>query len=384
MEHALWLALALILAAIGGGAALIILARRGTGSTKDSAEVAAAVASLASSQTRLVGQLDQLAGAVSQVSQDQTSRHAELARQLNDRLDAVSKRVGDTLTEQGTKTAESLGQLQLRLTTIDEAQKNIVELSGQVVSLQDILANKQARGAFGQIQMEDLVRKALPPSVYEFQHTLSNGKRSDCIIHLPQPPGSIVIDAKFPLEPYQALRNAKTEAEVKEAARQFRVALSKHIEDIASKYIVPGETAESALMFLPSEAVYAELHATFQDIVEKSHTARVYIVSPTTLMATLNTVRAVLKDARMREQAHLIQIEVGKLSNDVRLLGDRVGHLRTHFGLAEKDIKEIETSAQKITRTRERIEEVQLGESPTPEVLIEPQAAAPAVKLKSA
>ncbi len=285
---------------------------------------------------------------------------ATLTKLLEERLDKVSQRMGQSLTDTATKTAESLGKLNNRLSVIDQAQKNITELSGQVVSLQDILANKQARGAFGELQLSELVEAALPPSAFQFQATLGNGKRADCLIDLPNPPGPIVIDAKFPLESFYALRAADDNAAKAQAQRDFRIAIQKHVSDIADKYIVPGETAESALMFLPSEAIYAELHTSFADLVQKSYRARVWIVSPTTLMATLNTVRAVLKDARMRAQAHVIQQEVEKMAQDVGRLQKRVGNLRSHFGQANKDIDEIVTSADRIAKRADRIEHVQL------------------------
>jgi DNA recombination protein RmuC len=225
------------------------------------------------------------------------------------------------------------------------------------------LSNKQARGAFGEIQLQDLVKSALPPSAYRFQATLGNGKRADCLIQLPNPPGSIVIDAKFPLESYRALIAAKDDAGRTAAGRQLIADVSKHVNDIAERYIVPGETAESALMFLPSEAVYAELHANFAKVVEHSYAKRVWIVSPTTLMATLNTVRAILKDAQMQEQASVIQNEVLIMLGDVGRLDQRVENLEKHFGLAEKDIREIRVSAEKISKRGERITEIELGEA---------------------
>jgi DNA recombination protein RmuC len=253
-----------------------------------------------------------------------------------------------------------LGDLKKHLNVIDQAQKNIVELSQQVVGLQDLLANKQSRGAFGEHQLTDLVKNILPPSAYKIQATMSNGKRADCLILLPNPPGDIAVDAKFPLEGYRALRNAKSDQEKKDASRQFRTDLQKHIQDISEKYILPGETAESALMFLPAEAVYAEIHANFPEIVDASYRAHVWIVSPTTLMATLTTVRAILKDARMAEQTQVIQKEIHTLLKDVIRLDDRVGNLRRHFTHAESDIKEIQTSSEKISRRGERIEDMQI------------------------
>lgn len=314
--------------------------------------------------TQIAGSLDaanrELAGRLGQLADSQARATAQLTKSLEERLDAVSQRLGEGLEKSATTTAKTIGELQTRLTVIDEAQKHISELSGQVIGLQDILANKQARGAFGEIQLNAIVQNALPPSAYEFQTVLSNNRRADCLIKLPNPPGAIIIDAKFPLESYQALRNAPDDGARAAAARQFAADVLRHVAAIAERYIIAGETAESALMFLPSEAVYAELHASFQGVMEKAYAARVWIVSPTTLMATLNTVRAVLKDAQMREQAHVIQREVGLLLADVGRLDDRVGKLQTHFAQAEQDLKQIGISTAKITSRAERIEAVEL------------------------
>ncbi|MAZ02083.1 MAG: DNA recombination protein RmuC [Sneathiella sp.] len=310
----------------------------------------------------LVNQQAQLEGQLKQVSADTAASRQEINQTLSDRLDSVSKRLGDSLSQSAEKTGQSLSELQTRLVVIDKAQSNLTELSNQVVGLQDILANKQARGAFGEIQLNDLVKSALPPSAYEFQVTLGNGRRADCLIKLPNPPGSIVVDAKFPLESYHLLRQAETEGDRAVATRAFTGAMQKHIADISDKYILDGETAESALLFLPSEAVYAELHANFPAILDRSYKARVWIVSPTTLMATLNTVRAVLKDSQMRAQAGVIQKEVGVLLKDVERLDARVENLGKHFQQASKDIELIETSSRKISSRAEKIEELQLGE----------------------
>ena len=310
--------------------------------------------------SRLLKNQEELKGRLSGIGENQVQQSQAINKTLNERLDGVSQRLSNNMTEQTKKTAESLGKLNERLSVIDEAQKNLTGLSTEFLKLQDILNNKQARGAFGEIQLNDLVRNALPPSAYSFQTTLGNGKRADCVVLLPNPPGPIVIDAKFPLDAYHALRNADNDTDKVVASRRFGADVLKHVKDISEKYIVPGETAESALMFLPSEAVYAELHANFTDVVSKSYKARVWIVSPTTLMATLNTVRAVLKDAQMREQAHIIQAEVGKMMDDVERLDTRVGNLRKHFGMAEKDIRDIETSNAKIIRKGEKIKEVEL------------------------
>lgn len=281
---------------------------------------------------------------------------------VNERLDALSKRLGDGLTQQTEKTGETLNKLHERLAVIDTAQKKITDLSEQVVGLQDILSNKQARGAFGEIQLNDLVRGVLPPSAYEFQVQLSNGKRADCLLQLPNPPGPIAIDSKFPLESYRAIQDAKSEIELAAAERAFRTDIKNHIKAIAEKYIISGETSDSALMFLPSEAVYAELQANFQDLVEESFLRKVFIVSPTTLWATLNTIRAVLKDVSMREQADVIQTEVGKMLVDVGRLDDRVDKLQNHMRMADKDLRDIRTSTDKVAKRGERITEIELGE----------------------
>ncbi len=317
---------------------------------------------LKESLTALAAYQTELGGRFSQLAESQAAGQTAVSKSLEERLDSLTKRVNDNLQESSSKTAKSLGELQTRLGIIDQAQKTINELSGNVVGLQQILANKQARGAFGQIRMEDIVRDALPPSAFELQATLENGKRPDCLIKMPMPPGPIVIDAKFPLEAYQALKSADEPAVKKAAERAFRTSTLKHLSDIQERYIIPGETAESALMFLPSEAVYAELHANFPEIVQEGYRRRVWIVSPTTLMATLNTVRAVLKDAQMREQAHVIQKEVGMLVADVDRLQRRVEDLKKHFASAEADIRKIDTSADKISRRSERIETLQIEE----------------------
>lgn len=319
----------------------------------------------------------ELAGRITQLSENNQNAQSKIAEAINEqkisvlkimdeKLLAVTKSVGDGLQQSTTKTAETLHDLRERLAKIDVAQQKISSLSEQVVSLQEVLSNKQARGAFGEIQLNDLVTSALPPSAYAFQVVLSNQKRADCVLNLPNPPGMIVIDSKFPLESYQALRNAHSDREKVEAERFFRASVLKHIKDIAEKYIIPGETAESALMFLPSESIYAELHSNFTDVIEVSYRSKVWIVSPTTLMATLNTVRAVLKDARMREMAGVIQKEVEILVEDITRLDDRVENLSKHFEMAAKDIGEIKVSSGKISRRIDKIEDIQLGNERVP------------------
>jgi DNA recombination protein RmuC len=325
--------------------------------------VALAVVLLRQGSSREAEQMrQQLSLALSQ--QAETVQRVE--RSLREQEQALSKAVGERLDRTEKATGQIVTDLRERLVRIDEAQKKIGDLSTQVVSLQEVLSNKQARGAFGEVQLNDLVQSALPPQAYEFQYTLSTGSRADCLLKLPNPPGSIAIDAKFPLESYSALRAvpAGDAPALLVAQRAFQQAIRKHIGDIRDRYIVSGETAESALMFLPSEAVYAELHANFTGLVEESYRARVWIVSPTTMMATLNTVRAVLKDVRMREQAGEIQKTVGLLMEDVKRLGDRVDRLKTHFGQTEKDLREIDISADRITKRGQRILDVDLGEEP--------------------
>lgn len=295
---------------------------------------------------------ERLAGGLSQVSQT-----AAISQQLMEaRLAEVQKGMTETLQGSAIRTARSLGDLHQRLEVIDKAQANIEKLSGNVLSLQDILSNKQTRGAFGEIQLNDIVQKALPSDSYTMQATLSNGRRADCLIHLPNPPGPIVIDSKFPLEAYEALRRAKNNSEQIEAVRMMRIAVRTHIRAIAERYIIEGETAEGAMMFLPSEAVYAELHANFPELVREGFAAKVWIVSPTTCMATLHTMRAILKDARMRAQAGAIRKELAALHADVERLGDRVLNLDRHFGQAAKDIEEIKTSAQKAGRRAAKLD----------------------------
>lgn len=293
---------------------------------------------------------------LSDVQQNLNDRLADNAMRSNRALTEMQERMKETLHGTSKQTATSLTQLQERLATIDKAQDNITKLSGDVLSLQDILSNKQTRGAFGEIQLNDIVSKALPRDSYDLQVTLSNGKRADCLIHLPNPPGPIVIDSKFPLEAYEALRNATTDWERNEASKFMRTSVKTHIKAISEKYILDGETADGALMFLPSEAVYAELHANFPELVREGFAARVWIVSPTTCMATLNTMRAILKDARMREQAGAIRKELGLLHKDVDRLGDRVGSLDRHFGQAAKDIADIKISADKAGRRALRLD----------------------------
>ncbi len=357
---------------------LIVIVRR-AGQSGASMEYMAAqmnrlntdVQTLGAGQQQLTGNLqsvsDTQANAQVNLIQTMEKRLATVQQGMNETLHTnalksaqalyeMQKGMKDSLHGSSVKTTQSLTQLQERLATIDKAQTNIEKLSGDVLGLQDILSNKQTRGAFGEIQLNDIVSKALAPDAYSMQATLSNGKRADCLIHLPNPPGPIVIDAKFPLEAYEAIRAAKTDEHLVIAARAMRTSLRAHIKAISEKYIIEGETADGALMFLPSEAVYAELHANFADIVREGFDARVWIVSPTTCMATLNTMRAVLKDARMQEQAGAIRKELGLLYKDVDRLGNRVENLDRHFNQAGKDIEEIKISATKAGSRARRLD----------------------------
>ena len=336
---------------------LLIIAIRAAGRSARMAEpLAHQLGMLGQKVQNLSDGQQQLSGGLTHVSEAQAASQANMLQLMEQRLGQVSEQMNENLQGSARRTAQSLGELQQRLQAIDKAQDNITKLSGDVLSLQDILSNKQTRGAFGEIQLKDIVSKALPSDSFTWQATLSNGKRADCLIHLPNPPGPIVVDSKFPLEPYEALRNAQTQSDLDGAARMMRTAVRTHIKAIAEKYILDGETADGALMFLPSEAVYAELHANFPELVREGFAARVWIVSPTTCMATLNTMRAILTDARMREQAGAIRRELGLLFADVERLGTRVENLDRHFGQASKDIADIKISADKAGKRARRLD----------------------------
>lgn len=290
------------------------------------------------------------------------ARHGDLARSVNERLDRMTHKVGADLNETSRKTHESIAKLNERLAVIDTAQKNLTELSTNMVSLQEILANKQARGAFGQMRMETIVKDALPKGAYSFQPTLSNGKRPDCLLHLPNTKAGVVIDAKFPLEGFEAFRTARREEERKEAARRVRTDVVKHIDAMAERYFIPGETQDTAILFVPSEAIYADLCEHFSDLVQKAHRARIFICAPNMLMLAVQTVQAILKDVKMREQAHLIQREVTRLMEDMGRLRDRVLDLQRHFGQATDDIDKILTSSDKIAARGRKIEALEFEE----------------------
>ena len=313
--------------------------------------------------------LAELRGQLSQIVQASNQQQQTLAGQLSDQssrmeqtLSGFRQQLGQSLQQQTQSTHDNLTKLSERLAVIDKANNQISELTGQVTQLHNILANKTERGAFGEVQLENLIKTVLPPNAYAFQVTLPNQKRADCVLKLPNPPGDIVIDSKFPLEAWHSLQNAETKAEQQAARKQLAIAVRGHVKDIQEKYIVAGTTAESACLFLPSEAVYAELHSNMPDVIEASYKARVWIVSPTTMMATLNTVRAVLRDARMREQTAIIQAEMLKLLEDVSRLDTRVDNLNRHFSQAQKDITEIQTSTTRITKRSHKITELDVSD----------------------
>lgn len=302
-------------------------------------------------------------------------RQAELHRAVNERLDSVTHHLGQSMTATRQHTVESLAKLNERLAVIDGAQKHITDLASQVTSLQSVLSNKQQRGAFGQARMEIVVRDGLPKGCYEFQFTLSNRSRPDCAIFLPdQRP--LIIDAKFPLEAVTALRQAKTDEERRQAAARMRSDVGRHVADIAEKYLIPGETQDLALMFVPSESVYAELHESFDDLLQKAFRSRVVIVSPSLLMLAVHVIQSIQRDARMREAADQIHAEVGHLMDDLKRLQERVLKLQQHFGQANEDVRQILISAEKVEKRGTRIKDVEFDDvvEPTSHVIPAPIA----------
>ncbi len=307
----------------------------------------------ANAQVRVIQTMEaRLAQVQAQVAERLADNALKSARSMSD----LQERMKETLSGNSEKTTKSLTQLQERLATIDRAQTNIEKLSGDVLSLQDILSNKQRRGMFGEIQLTDIVSKALPAESYTLQATLSNGKRADCLVHLPNPPGPMVIDAKFPFEAYEAYAAAESKDDQAVALRALGAAVRVHIKAISEKYLIEGETADGALMFLPSEAVYAELHARLPEVVRAGFDARVWIVSPTTCMATLNTMRAILKDARMREQAGEIRKALRLLHRDVEIITEKAGKLETHLRQAGEDVSGVLTAATRAGKRADRLD----------------------------
>lgn len=291
------------------------------------------------------------------------SRQSELNQNINQRLDGMTQKLGNSLVEQTKTTHENLSKLQERLAVIDTAQNNIQALAQNVVGLQAILSDKQTRGAYGQARMETIIKDGLPMGAYNFQTTLSNGTRPDCTVTMPNDSPDLVIDAKFPLEAWNAIKKADDDRLAADAGRQFRTDMEKHIKDISDKYLIAGETQDTAFMFVPSESIFAEVHENFEGVIQRAHKARVVIVSPSLLMLSIQVIQAVLKDARMREQAHLIQGEVIRLMEDIGRLDDRVRKLQTHFGQSQKDIDLILTSTDKITKRSSKIESMDFQDS---------------------
>lgn len=316
-------------------------------------------------QLRFMAQAQsELTGRLQTIAEHATSGQSELKRTLDERLDNVSHRLGQNLYESARATGENLSRLNERLAVIDTAQRNLTELSNQVVGLQHILGNKQARGAFGQGRMEAIIQDGLPKGSYSFQHTLSNGKRPDCAVTMPDSDTVIVIDSKFPLEAFTALRGARDAAQTREAETRVRTDVARHIADISSRYRIPGEVQDTLIMFVPSESIYAEIYERFDELIQKAHRSRVIIVSPNMLMLAVQTMQAVMKDAHMRKQAGIIQTEVVRLMDDVGRLTDRVNDLQKHFGQANQDIDRILVSTEKISTRGRKIEALDFEDEP--------------------
>jgi DNA recombination protein RmuC len=315
--------------------------------------------------TEMLRAQSEATGRVDAMGQALAGRQAEMARAVTERLDTVTHRVGQSMEQTTRHTMDSLRVLHERLGIIDNAHKNLTDLTSQVTTLRDVLANKQSRGAFGQARMEAIVQDGLPKGAYEFQHTLSTGKRPDCVVFLPdQRP--LCIDAKFPLEAITALHDARTDEEKKIAAQRLRTDVMKHVGDIAEKYLIPGETQDSALMFVPSESVYAEIHDRFDDVIQKAYRARVVLVSPSLLMLAIQVMQQILKDARMRDAADQIRTEVLNLGDDLGRLRERVLKLQKHFADANEDVRQILISAEKIEKRAGRIEELDFSKAEAP------------------
>jgi DNA recombination protein RmuC len=341
---------ALVVLLLGGVAALaVLLLRRPPAPARDPG-----LSELARLQADTAGRLHAMGEALA-------GRQAELARVLSERLDSVSSRLGASLETNTQQTVDRLQTLHERLAVIDHAQKNLSELSSHVTSLRDVLANKQARGAFGQASMEAIVQDRLPKGFYAFQYTLTNNTRPDCVVFLPDK-RPLVIDAKFPLEAVTALRDAASDDERKVAAQRIRQDVAKHVADIAGKYLIPGETQDTALMFVPSESIYAELHDGFDDVVQKAYRARVVIVSPSLLMLAIQVMQQILKDARMREAADQIRTEVGRMMDDLGRLRERVLKLQQHHNQAGEDLRQILISSDKIEKRAACIEELEFDD----------------------
>jgi len=317
-------------------------------------ELEARIADLVKNQGEIHGRMQTMAEVFS-------TRQGELNRSVSERLDGLGHRLNQNVSDSTRQTTENLQKLGERLAVIDRAQSTITDLTGQVVELQHILSNKQTRGAFGQGRMEAIIQDGLPTGAYEFEPTLSNNNKPDCLVRFPNDAPSLVIDAKFPLEAFNLIRGSETPEDAKIAAARFRKDVQKHIGDIRERYLLPGETQDTAFMFVPSESVFAELNENFEDMVQRALRSRIVIVSPSLLMLSIQVIQAIMRDARMREQAHIIQDEVRKLLQDTDRIRDRVMNLRRHFDQASKDIELIETSAGKVTKRGQAIESLEVG-----------------------
>ena len=289
----------------------------------------------------------------------------QLKNLLNMRLQDIDSKVKESLEEGFKKTNDTFDRVMKQLSTIDEAQKKIDGLTSNIVSFQELLGDKKSRGAFGEVQLEGLVRNALPPDAFSMQHTLSNGNRADCVLFLPEPTGSVAIDSKFPLESYRKMLDTSLPPdEIKNAQKQFKLDIKKHIHDIASKYIISNETSDGAVMFIPAEAVFAEIHAYHSDLIEEAMSQRVWLVSPTTLMAVLNTARAVLKDVETRKQVHIIKAELGRLGQEFERFDVRMKKLADNIRQAHEHAQDVHVTSQKISRRFSQIERVELKDNP--------------------
>ena len=348
------LAAALAAAVLVAGVIATILVLSTRSGRRAEALAGAHFADLARTQAELSGRLQSIAEIFG-------TRQADLARAVTDRLDGLGHRIGQSMSDTTRSTNENLSRLSERLAVIDRAQANITQLSSQVVELQHVLANKQTRGAFGQARMEAIIQDGLPIGGYRFQPTLSNGRRPDCLVAFPNGAADLVIDAKFPLEAWSALKGEESPAR-KAAEAQFRRDVQNHIGAIRQRYFIPGETQDTAFMFVPSESIFGDIHERFEDLVQLAHRNRVVIVSPSLLMLSIQVIQAVLRDTRIREQAHLVRDEVIRLMDDIGRLDDRVRKLQSHFGQANRDVEEILISTRKISSRGEKIDSLDFGE----------------------
>jgi DNA recombination protein RmuC len=328
------------------------------------------VAELARTQSEITGRLQTVAEVFG-------TRQSDFVRLISERLEGLQHRVGQGLEASTRHQTEHLSKLNERLAVIDAAQKNLTDLTGEVVGLKEILSNKQARGAYGQGRMEAIIRDGLPGGAYEFQATLSNRTRPDCLVRLPGDPRGLVVDAKFPLECFTLFRDAQSDEARAKAAQRVRGDIGVHVKKLSEKYLIPGETQDLALMFVPAESIYAELQEHFDDVVQKAHRARIVVVSPSLLALAIQVLQALVRDGRIREEARVIQAEVGKLLDDVGRLVERVGKLDSHFRQAQDDVAQIRTSAEKIGKRGQKIEALEFDDGPAkPELFAPPLAAA--------